>query len=389
MKVLVVGAGMYVTGRHGTGAGTVMAALAQASRTMPIDEVLVVARDPGNAALVTEAAARVNQLLGSSLAFRYQVIDGDRRLDQQLSLADFACSIVVVPDHLHFRYTAELLEARVPPLVVKPLVPTVAEARKLIEIQDRTDTYAAVEFHKRWDESNLMTRRYIAENRLGPLVYAVVDYSQRIRIPTEVFKGWADRTNIFQYLGVHYVDLLYFLTGLTPLRAMAVGTRGVLTSRGVNTYDSVHAQVLWGKPGDAEHRFVSLLSINWIDPNTTSALSDQKMKVICGEGRIELDQKDRGIEVVTNRDGIQHVNPYFADYLPSDSGSLDFQGYGYKSIAAFFADVLALQAGKTTRAKLEPLRPTLRQSLVSVAIVEAVNESLAHGSEWRTIDASL
>lgn len=389
MKVLVVGAGMYVTGRHGTGAGTVMAALAQASRKLPIDEVVVIARDASNGPLVAEAAARVNQLLGSKLAFRYQVIDGDRRLDQQLKLADFGCSIVVVPDHLHFRYTAELLEARVPPLVVKPLVPTVAEARDLIALQDRTDTYAAVEFHKRWDESNLLARRYLAEDRLGPLVYAVVDYSQRIRIPTEVFKGWAERTNIFQYLGCHYVDLLYFLTGLTPLRTTAVGTRGVLASKGINTYDSVHAQVLWGEPGDTTHRFVSMLSISWIDPNATSALSDQKMKIICGDGRLELDQKDRGIEVVTDRDGIQHLNPYFADYLPDSSGALEFQGYGYKSIASFLTDVLELAAGRTTRAQLEPLRPTLRQSLPSVAIVEAINHSLEHGSEWRTIDASV
>jgi D-galacturonate reductase len=389
VKVLVVGAGMYVTGRHGTGAGTVMAALAQASRKLPIDEVLVVARDPGNATLVAEAAARVNGLLGSKLAFRYQVIDGDRRLADQVALRDYACSIVVVPDHLHFRYTAELLESCVPPLVVKPLVPTVAEARELIAIQDRTDTYAAVEFHKRWDESNLLAQRYIRDGRLGPLVYSVVDYSQRIRIPTDVFKGWADRTNIFQYLGVHYVDLLFFLTGLQPLRAMAVGTRGVLSSRGVDTYDSVHAQVLWGKQGEPTHGFVSLLSISWIDPNTTSAMSDQKMKIICGDGRIECDQKDRGIEVVTEREGVQHVNPYFADYLPDGTGALEFQGYGYKSIAAFLGDALDLAAGRTTRAGLEPLRPTLRQSLPSVAIVEAVNASLVHGSEWRSIDAAV
>ncbi len=389
MKVLVVGAGMYVTGRHGTGAGTVMAALAQASKRLPIEDVLVVARDPSNAAAVTEAAARVNGMLGTKLRFRYQAIDAERGLGEQLRLSDYACSVVVVPDHLHFRYTAELLEAKVPPLVVKPLVPTVAEARELVAIQERSNTYAAVEFHKRWDESNLLAQRYIRDGRLGPLVYSVVDYSQRIRIPTEVFKGWAERTNIFQYLGCHYVDLLYFLTGLTPMRVTAVGTRGVLTSRGVNTYDSVHAQILWGKPGDAAHRFVSLLSISWIDPNTTSALSDQKIKIICGDGRIECDQKDRGIEVVTEREGIQHVNPYFADYLPDGAGALDFQGYGYKSIAAFLGDVVDLAAGRVTRQQLEPTRPTLRQSMPSVAVVEAVNESLAASSEWRSIDASL
>jgi predicted dehydrogenase len=203
-----------------------------------------------------------------------------------------------------------------------------------------------------------------------------------------VFRSWAERTNIFQYLGVHYVDLLYFLTGLQPLRAMAVGTEGVLAARGVRTYDSVHAQVLWGAAGAEAHSFVSQLSINWIDANTTSALSDQKMKIICADGRIECDQKDRGIEVVSARAGIEHPNPYFADYLPDADGRLAFQGYGYASIACFLADVRALAEGWTTLAQLETHRPTFKQSLVSTAVVEAVNQSLAHGSEWRRVDAT-
>jgi predicted dehydrogenase len=388
VKILIVGAGMYVTGRHGSGAGTVMAALAQASKSIPIEEVVIVAR-ADNARDVTEAAIRINGLLGTKLLFRYQQIDGDKPLAGQLALDSFGCAVVVVPDHLHFRYTAELLEAKVPPLVVKPLVPTLAENKDLIAIQDKTDTYAAVEFHKRWDESNLLARRYIVENRLGALVYAVVDYSQRIRIPTEVFAGWAERTNIFQYLGVHYVDLLYFLTGLVPLRVSAVGTMGVLASRGIRTYDSVHAQLLWAKPGAREHSFVSMLSINWIDANTTSALSDQKMKIICADGRIECDQKNRGIEVVNSRDGIQHVNPYFAEYLPNADGQLDFQGYGYESIACFVRDVANLAAGRTTRAALEATRPTLRQSAVSTAVIDAVNKSLANSSQWENIDAAI
>lgn len=389
MRILIVGAGMYVTGRHGSGAGTVMAALAQASKRMPIEEVVIVARASENARDVADAAIRINGLVGSKLLFRYQQIDGDKPLAGQLALDTFSCAVVVVPDHLHFRYTAELLEAHVPPLVVKPLVPTLAENKDLIAIQDKTGTYAAVEFHKRWDESNLLARRYIAENRVGAPVYAVVDYSQRIKIPTEVFAGWAERTNIFQYLGVHYVDLLYFLTGLVPMRVSAVGTMGVLASRGVRTYDSVHAQLLWAKPGAREHSFVSMLTISWIDANTSSAMSDQKIKIICADGRIECDQKNRGIEVVNSRDGVQHVNPYFAEYLPNADGQLEFQGYGYESIACFVRDVADLAAGRTTNSALEATRPTLRQSAVSTAVIDAVNRSLAGNSQWENIDAAI
>jgi predicted dehydrogenase len=380
MKILVVGAGMYVTGRGGTGAGTILASLAQASRTMPVEEVLVVARNPANATAVAEATQRINGLLGSALKVRYQALTGD--LGDAVKLEDYGAAIVCVPDHLHFEVASQLLERGVPSLIVKPLTPTVAEAKELIAIQQKSGAYAAVEFHKRWDESNLSARRTITDGKLGALVYGVVEYSQRISIPTEVFKGWAERTNIFQYLGCHYVDLFHFLTGLVPLRAMAVGTRGVLASRGVNTWDSVHAQVVWAGG------FVSQLTISWIDPTTTSALSDQRIKIIGEKGRIELDQKDRGIELVTQGDGVLHPNPYFADYLPSTNGGLEFQGYGHRSIAAFVGDVIDLKRGARTLSQLEALRPTLRRSLISTAVVEAVNRSLSEDQGWRPIDAT-
>lgn len=385
MRVLVIGAGMYVTGRHGAGVGTILASLAQASKELPLTEVVVAARNPENAAIVAEATARINAAVGASLVVRYQSLEDGKGLADQLRLADFACAIVAVPDHLHFVIAAELLRNGVMALVVKPLVPTVAEARQLIAIQNETGTYAAVEFHKRWDESNLFAKRCIAEGRIGKPVYGLVEYSQRIAIPAEVFRGWADKTNIFQYLGVHYVDLIYFLTNLRPLKAMAIGTRGVLTGLGIDTYDSILAHIVWGTDEDDPRQFVSHLSIGWIDPNRTSALSDQRIKIIGEDGRIECDQKDRGIQLVTEDAGVQHANPYFADFLPDMSGGLEFQGYGYRSIETFLQDVKAIGAGKRTFADFEAIRPTLRSSLVSTAVLEAINQSLRQGSAWTPI----
>jgi predicted dehydrogenase len=388
MKVLIVGAGMYVTGRHGTGVGTILASLAQSSRHQAIEEVLVVARSPDNARHVAEAVQRIDEMLGTRLAVRYQALAEGRALGDQLRLGDFACAIVCVPDHAHYAVAAELLENGVATLVVKPLVPTMAEADRLIAIQRKSRTYGAVEFHKRWDEGNLLARRYIAEGRLGNLVYGVVEYSQRITIPTVVFRGWAEQTNIFQYLGCHYVDLFYFLTGLHPLAVMAVGTRGALWRRGIKTFDSVHAHILWGAPDSATHTFTTQLVISWIDPTTTSALSDQRIKIIGEKGRIELDQKDRGIELVTEDSAVQHPNPYFAEFLPDDAGGRAFNGYGYQSIACFLRDVANLRNGTVTLEALEPLRPTFKQSLSSTAIVEAVNDSLAHDFSWRKVQWS-
>ena len=171
MKVLVVGAGMYVTGRGETGNGTGLCSLAETSRSLPIGEVTVVAREPGNRETVDDAAGRINRTLGTSLRIVYEPV-GDGVPEEIAALCRrkrFRCAIVCVPDHLHFAYTRALLLQGVHCLVVKPLTPTVEEALELLRIQKEKGLHAAVEFHKRFDETNLYVRKAIAEGLLGKL----------------------------------------------------------------------------------------------------------------------------------------------------------------------------------------------------------------------------
>lgn len=376
---------MYVTGRNNTGTGTILSSIAQFSKTANIKEVVVVARSQENASVVKAETERINKTINSSLNTSYQCIASPSELVANGFAAGFDMAIVSIPDHLHFEYTKVLLQEGVKTLVVKPLTPTLAEAKELRDIQLATDTYSAVEFHKRWDETNLITQRYIEEGKLGQVLYYEVGYSQRISIPLETFKGWSDKTNIFQYLGVHYVDLFYFLTGYKPLRCSALGTNGVLKNKGINTWDSVHVILEWENTKTKE-KIVTNLNTNWIDPNNSSAMSDQRYKVIGTKGRLEIDQKNRGVEFVSETEGIQQMNPYFSEYLPDANGDLQFQGYGHKSIAQFLQDVLDLNAGKTTRETLEQTRPDLLSSLVSTAVIDAVNLSLNNNGEWTAIE---
>jgi predicted dehydrogenase len=378
---------MYVTGRQGTGPGTVLSSLAQTSKALPIEEVTVVATNPANSEAVTEAAARINATIGTALKVRYRNIAGDPATDIPALCGEtrYGCAVVSVPDHLHFAYASALFHQGVHCLVVKPLTPTLDEARNLERIRAEKGLYGAVEFHKRWDATNLWIRRTLEEKKLGKLLYFTVDYSQKITIPLATFRGWSDRTNIFQYLGVHYVDLIWFLTGFLPARAMAVGTDGILREQGIATWDSVHATVIWRHRTDPANWFVSQFSTNWIDPACTSAMSDQKYKVIGTRGRIECDQKNRGLELVHQDFGIEQINPYFSEYLPGLDGRLAYRGYGHESISQFIRDVLDIQAGRTGVATLESSRPTLRQSFVSTAVIEAVNQSLVERSAWKDI----
>jgi len=383
--VLIVGAGMYVTGRGTSGLGTVLPALAQISRQLALGSVTIVAMQPENAELVNRVAAQINQALGTSLRVEYRAIRGS--LIETIRDLTIGCAVVCVPDDLHFEVADALMRRNIHCLIVKPLTPTLAEARSLLKLQDNRGLHCAVEFHKRFDEQNLLVRKALREGRLGRPLYMVVSYSQRISIPLETFRSWASRTNIFQYLGVHYADLIYFLTGQTPVRVSAVGTRGVLDARGVSTWDSVHATIVW-RDAHPQEEMVTQLAIGWVDPVATSALSDQKFLLVGSEGRMDVEQKDRGINIVTKAGGIETINPYFSMLLEDADGSPIFQGYGFKSIMQFILDVGDVAASRTSPKTLEAMRPSLRQSLVSTAIVEAANQSLASGGAWSKVDDS-
>jgi len=387
MKILVLGSGMYVTGRGETGLGTVLSALAETSKTIKIEEVVVVARSSNNKKTVVDSIKRINKTLNTLLRVRYEAISLEsKQFSSFLKATQYDCTIICLPDHLHFEAAKMILNHRIHCLVVKPLTPTVKMAKELIVLQKRKNLYAAVEFHKRFDETNLYIKRAISEKMLGEMLYFSVDYSQRINIPLNVFKAWSDKTNIFQYLGVHYVDLIYFLTGYLPKRAMATGTKKILKQKGLDTYDSIHAIIEWQNPQHPKDVFISQFNTNWIDPNITTALSDQKYKVVGTKGRIECDQKNRGIEVVHESSGIRHVNPYFSEYLSDPDGKMGFGGYGFTSINLFIKDVRDILSNKTNILKLEKTRPTFHHALVSTAVVEAVNSSLKAQSSWIKIN---
>jgi predicted dehydrogenase len=222
---------------------------------------------------------------------------------------------------------------------------------------------------------------------LGDLLYYQVDYSQRIGIPLKTFRDWVDNADIFQYLGIHYVDLFHFITGYIPVRLTAYGTNGILKQNGINTYDSIHVSIIWKR--DDEGECITVFNTNWIDPECTSALSDQKYKLVGTRGRIENDHKNRGIELVTDESKIQHPNPYFSDYLFDPNGKKQFSGYGYQSIRQFIMDARDFKSGKYEISYFENKRPTFKQAMISTAVIESVHKSLSNKSNWESINAQI
>jgi predicted dehydrogenase len=389
LNILVIGAGMYVSGRGTSGFGTILPALSEWKRNSSISEINIscAATSHSSVNALIEKANKLSNLtkvdLDISIYPNKNQVSEKPYLDALKAMKHPACSIIVVPDHLHFQVTKDCLDAGVHPLVVKPLTPTYKESKELCKIAADKNLYGAVEFHKRWDKSNLILRDKIFGGDLGDPLYSLVEYSQRKSVPTSFFKQWAAETNILQYLGIHYIDLMRFISGAVPLRVLASGQKNLLANKKIDTYDSIQCLIEWEMPN--KKIFNQTILTNWIDPETSSAMSDQSLKVIGTKGRYEADQKNRGIMLNTDLTGIEHINPDFCFPITHNDGITKWQGYGIDSIVSFLNDVTEIESGKSSISDFELIRPTFSESLISSAIIDYANKSLQRGGVWQSI----
>lgn len=385
LNVLVVGAGVYVCGRGTDGYGTILPALYRAKKEGLVGRVSIAATNPQSMAALTEKSKALNDIFGFDL--NPELYPKGKKRDGHAyhkAIGDTLkpdCAIVCVPDHLHFEIAGHLIRQGLHCLVVKPLAPTVAEVRELTHLVEIEGVYGAVEFHKRYDRSNLKLRDTISLGLVGDPLYFVVEYSQRKSIPIETFKDWVSHTNILQYLGIHYIDIIYFATGAVPRRVMATGQKRYLLRNGIDTYDAIQCVIEWEMKNKS--RFVSAILTNWIDPEKTSAMSDQKIKVIGTQGRYEADHKYRGISLVTDKRGVEEPNPDFSSfYGVGTKEGASFQGYGAESIIQFLKDVMSIKVGTVKPEDFEGRRPTFKDALIPTAVLEAANRSLKDDSGW-------
>ena len=388
--IVIIGAGLYVCGKGTPDYGTVLPAILEWKRLNNWGGTVHCASTSVESAL--EFSKKVKELAaktGVNASIKQYPSEGGRNPNtykQVLrSIKKPACAIVVVPDHLHFQVASDCLRAGLHTLLVKPLTPTVDEGRGLVNLADQLGLYGAVEFHKRWDKSNLLLRDKLNSGSLGNLVTCWIEYSQRKSIPLNSFKDWSARTTILQYLGVHYIDVIRFVTRGVPKRVMAVAQKGEIAQAGIDTPDAIQTVVEWELPNG--HLFTQILLTSWLDLESSSAMSDQKIKVLGTKGRYEADQKERGIVMDSEQSGIEHINPDFCRPFGTEDGSVRWQGYGIDSITTFLSDVLGLERGVVSIESLEKERPTFRESLISTSVLEAAHLSLESHSDWQQIDS--
>lgn len=371
INLLILGCGMYVCGRGTNTDGTIIPSLISESILPKINSCLILGNSKSGLIKTQKKIKEIQKDNRNKLKINYSNLS---KLTNILKSKKFDCAIICVPDHLHYKYIKIILNHNIHVITVKPFVTQSSQAQELIKLAKKKKLISQVDFHKRLDEANLYLKTLINKKHFGDLIYSTIEYSQPKEIPLKLFNKWSKETNIFQYLGVHYVDLIYFLTGFQPISVFATGIKNYLIKKNRDIFDSVHAIIDW--KSDKNKIFKTIFNINWIDPKNSNAFSDQRITLYGTKSKFKSDQTNRGISVYSDNN-YENPNPYFSGKYDANNKAF-YKGYGINIYKNFINDVFSY----TNKKKLSMQnRPTFESSLTSVKVTEAVNKSLLSGKK--------
>ena len=266
------------------------------------------------------------------------------------SLPPYNLVVAAVPDHFHGPVIRAALEHDQHVLSVKPLVPTYAQSVQIEKLARERGLVVGIEYHKRFDRRSLDARRQYRAGRFGEFRLGEAKMIEPYYYRHSNFQNWFTKENSdpFTYVGCHYVDLVYFITGLKPVEVSVRGVEGTFPNGNVG-YMWAAGRVVW------ENGAVMSISDGLGYPDEAAGTNDQCLVMYCeGDdcaGILKHDDQYRGVRhgYVDRKAGamFRFVSPDYFRMVPWEGEGLKPVGYGFESIEAItLAAIRANQAAQ-------------------------------------------
>jgi predicted dehydrogenase len=306
--------------------------------------------------------------------------------------------VVAVPDWFHYPIIMEALRHDQHVLSVKPLVLEYEQDIEIEKVALERGLFVGVEYHKRFDRRALLAKRQYAHGDFGEFVMGEAKLIEPYYYRHSNFQNWftCDKTDPFTYVGCHYVDLVYFITGLKPVSVSLEGVKGKFPNGNVG--------YMWSS-GRVRYENAALLSVT--DglgyPDAAAGSNDQYLLMYCeGNGRtgmINHDDHERGVRycyldnIGCGGSQYNYVSPDFFRLVPWEGAGYKPVGYGYDSIAANLQTMHRIEtevAGLAEKASLKRRREIIREvdeagiiatpanSYINELVVEAARLSIVN-----------
>jgi D-galacturonate reductase len=244
--------------------------------------------------------------------------------------------VVAMPDQLHYMVLQEAIENSQHICCVKPLVLKYAQAVEMEKMAYEKGLAIGIEYHKRLDDRALLARHQYREGLLGEFKIGHAEMNEPYYYRHSNFMNWCtcENSDMFTYVGCHYVDQVHFITGLLPTSVSVYGI--------VDTYPNGNKGYLWTDARVLWENGACLNVTNLMGyPDKGPGGNFQGIRMYCAgkdkSGMLVHNDQYRGMEycyLTDNIDGkfYHEPSPDYFKYVNLGGGGFTPVGYGYRSI---------------------------------------------------------
>ncbi|MHB1191231.1 MAG: Gfo/Idh/MocA family protein [Armatimonadota bacterium] len=309
--------------------------------------------------------------------------------------------VIAMPDQFHYDVVMEALRNDQNVLCVKPLVLKYEQDVEIEEIALEKGLFIGVEYHKRFDRRALLAKRDYELGHFGEFAMGEAKMIEPYFYRSSNFQNWftTDKTDPFVYVGCHYVDLVYFITGLKPVEVSVSGIKG--------KFPNGNEGYMWAN-GRVRYENGAILSVT--DglgyPDEGAGSNEQCLTMFCeGDGKSGMIKHDDQFRGVTHSylEGIgcagsvhNFVSPDFYRLVPWEGAGYKPVGYGFDSVAATINSIFSMESAASGLPEGEALavrRDFIREadekgiiatpanSYINELVVEAARMSIANDGD--------
>jgi len=254
------------------------------------------------------------------------------------SMPKHSIVVTAVPDQIHYAVLKTALEYDQHICCVKPLVLRYSQAVEIEKLAYEKGIVIGVEYHKRLDDRALVARRQYRQGLFGEFRIGHAEMNEPYYYRHSNFQNWCtcENSDMFTYVGCHYVDQVHFITGLLP---KSVSVYGIVDKypNGKEGYLWTDGRVIW-ENGACLH-VTNIMGY----PDEGPGGNFQGIRMYCAgddkSGMLVHDDQYRGVEYCYVKKGTEPGDTYYAEpspdyfkYIDLGGGGLTPVGYGYRSI---------------------------------------------------------
>jgi D-galacturonate reductase len=309
-------------------------------------------------------------------------------------LPEHSVVIVAMPDQLHYMVVKEALANNQHVLCVKPLVLKYNQAVELEKQAFEKGLVIGVEYHKRLDDRALIARQQYREGLFGEFKIGHAEMNEPYYYRHSNFQNWCtcENSDMFTYVGCHYVDQVHFITGLLPKSVSVYGIKDKYPN-GNEGYLWTDGRVIW-ENGACLH-VTNIMGY----PDEAPGGNFQGIRMYCAgkdrSGMLVHNDQYRGVEYCYVQKGDQPTDKYYSEpspdyfkYVDLGGQGLTPVGYGYRSIEFIVKNICkCLGADLRQRQRLikqfddEGVMATPANSSFNELVIEAARLSILSGGK--------